>query len=312
MHHAYNLYVKAYEGGPMEAVHEIRLSSGTVRYRQSGPDDGPVLLFVHGLLVDGRLWQDVVPRVEGWARCVVPDLPFGSHPIALDEGADASPRGAARLLAELLEALDVHDATLVANDTGGAITQLLLAHGPTDRVGRVVLTSCDAFDNFPPAMFKPLVLVARGPGVVRALATGMRRTPLKRAPFAYGWLTHRRLPAELLDAWLEPALRDRGVARDTARFLRSLRPADLVAAAERLPGFDRPVLVAWAADDRFFPREHGERLARLFPAGRFELVERSRTFLPLDRPDRLAELLEAFVRGQAATGATAAGSQSAG
>src|SRR4051812_3859709 len=109
----------------MDTMHEIRLSTGTIRYRDEGPADGPVLLFVHGFLVDGRLWRKVVPLVSAEARCIVPALPLGSHTMPMDDGADLSPAGVVGLIAELIEKLGIQGATVVGNDSGGAMTQIL-------------------------------------------------------------------------------------------------------------------------------------------------------------------------------------------
>src|SRR5918999_4159511 len=123
----------------------VQVPGGTIAYRERG--SGPPVLFVHGVLVNGDLWRDVVPAVAESHRCLVPDLPMGGHDVPMDEDADLSPPGLAKLLDDFLAALDLDDVTIVANDTGGALTQILLANHP-DRVSRVVITSCDAFDNF--------------------------------------------------------------------------------------------------------------------------------------------------------------------
>jgi pimeloyl-ACP methyl ester carboxylesterase len=284
---------------------DIALPQGTIRYRDEG--DGPPLVFVHGVLVDGRLWDPVVARLAGQARCIVPDLPLGSHAIPVRPDADLSPTGLARLIADLLEALDLRDVTLVGNDTGGALCQFVVARHP-ERVGRLVLTDCDAFENFPPTAFRPLVLAARA----RLLTAGMqpmRLRALRRLPLAYGWLTKRPLPDELLDSWLRPFLTDAGVRRDARRALAGIRPEQLLDNASALAGFDRPVLLAWAPEDRFFPLEHAQRLAAIFPDARVEQIADARTFVSWDQPDRLAELVRAFAlagspgspRAQAAT-----------
>lgn len=278
---------------------EIRLSAGTIRYRDDGPADGPVLVFVHGFLVDGRLWRNVTAETSKWARCIRPDLPLGSHVQAMDDDADLSLRGVAGLVAELLEKLDLRDVTIVGNDTGGAISQVVATeHG--ERVGGLVLTSCDAFDNCPPKMFKPLVAAARGPRSVLALLGGMRSAAMRRAPFAYGWLAKRGIPDEVTAAWVEPALGDARIRRDIARFCRGMDAGVTLDAAAKLAAFDKPALIAWAADDRFFPPDHARRLAEIIPGARLELIEDCWSFVPEDQPGTLAGLLADFAGSQAA------------
>jgi len=261
--------------------------------------DGPVLLFVHGAFVDGRLWRDVVAALADGHRCVVPDLPLGAHRTALRDPDDATAARVARQVVGLMDALDLRDVTLVGNDTGGAICQLVAAERRA-RLGALVLTSCDAFDHFPPTMMKPLCWAARLPGAATALAQPLRLRAVRKATFAP--VAGERLDPALVDDWLRPVCTDPGVRRDAVRLLATTRPAVLRAAVERLRGFDRPALVVWAADDRVFPRRDGQRLAELLGAP-FELVAASRSFIPVDQPRRLAELLRAFVAERAAVAA---------
>src|SRR5262249_37104928 len=140
----------------MMIVNRVELPQGPVRYRESGTGDP--IVFVHGLLVDGELWRDVASRLQDDYRVIVPDLPLGSQEEALPPGAALSPPGLARIVADFLEALDLRDVTLVGNDTGGAICQLVVTEHP-ERVKRLVLTPCDAYEEFPPPTFKPLAVL---------------------------------------------------------------------------------------------------------------------------------------------------------
>jgi pimeloyl-ACP methyl ester carboxylesterase len=139
-------------------VKEIRLEQGYVRYREVGV--GEPILFVHGVLVNGVLWRDVVTRLSGRFRCVVLDLPLGGHSVAMRPEADLSPRRVASIIADFMEALDLRDVTLVGNDTGGAICQIVIANHP-GRIGRLVLTNCDAYEAFFPLLLRPVQLGAR-------------------------------------------------------------------------------------------------------------------------------------------------------
>jgi pimeloyl-ACP methyl ester carboxylesterase len=274
---------------------EITLPQGTIRYRDEG--DGPPLVFVHGALVDGRLWEPVVERLEGH-RCIVPDLPLGSHRIPMRPDADLTPTGLAQLIADLIAALELDNVTLVGNDTGGALCQFVAARHP-ERLERLVLTNCDAFENFLPKAFRPLVFAARA----HLLTLGMQPVRLRavqRLPLAYGWLSKYRLPDDVLDGWVEPFLSDAGVRRDTRRFLAAIDPALLLDNAARLTAFAKPVLIAWAPEDRFFPIDHAHRLGALFPDARVVEIPDSRTLISWDQPDRLAEQLRAFVHPPAA------------
>jgi pimeloyl-ACP methyl ester carboxylesterase len=281
----------------MERQHSIDLPQGTIRYRDAGT--GPPLVFIHGLLVNGSLWRKVTPMLEGDFRCLVPDWPLGSHPRPMGPTADSSPRGVAHLIADFLDALDLDEVTLVANDTGGAIAQLLVTERPA-RVARLVLTPCDAYENFLPPAFRPMQWAARVPGLLTAAVQVTRAPAARRSMLGYGMLTKRAIPDEVTDAWVRPFLTERGIRRDTTRFLRAIDSRDTLAAAEKLRDFDRPTLIAWAPEDRFFKLRFAERLAATIPDARLERIEDSLTFVPEDQPARLAELIRDFVGSGAA------------
>jgi pimeloyl-ACP methyl ester carboxylesterase len=274
-----------------EARSTVSLPAGQISYTDEG--SGPPIVFAHGALVDGTLWSPVIPHLSERFRCIVPDLPLGSHRTPMAADADLSPPGLARLIADFLGALDLDEVVLVGNDTGGAICQLVAVNHP-ERLAQLVLTPCDAFENFLPLAFRYLQVAARVPGGITVLMQTMRPRPMRRAPIAYGWLTKKRIPNETLDRWVEPAMHDAGVRRDTVKVLRGISKRYTLEAAERLRGFDRPTLLAWAPEDRFFKLEYAKRLAAVFPDSRLELIEDARTFVSIDQPDRLATLITEF------------------
>ena len=279
-------------------MNDIELTAGAIRYRDTG--SGPPIVFIHGLLVDGTLWRKVVPQLEDRFRCIVPDLPLGSHTLPMRPNADLTPPGLARTIGEFLDKLDLRDVTLVANDTGGALTQILLASGEqNDRIARVVLTPCDSFDNFFPPMFRPLQWAARVPGAVNGVIQTLRSPALRRLPLAYGWLTKRRVPDDVTAAWVRPCQTDMGVRKDTAKVLTGVSSRYTNEAAKKLPGFDRPVLLAWAPEDKFFPFDDARRLAELFPDARIEEVPDSYTFVSEDQPELIARLVGDFAAAPA-------------
>jgi pimeloyl-ACP methyl ester carboxylesterase len=224
----------------------VELPQGTVLYDDRG--SGEILVFLHGLLMAGSVWDEVVRRLEPSFRCIVPELPFGAHTIPLRRDADVSPPGVARLVADMLEAIDVDSVTLIGNDTGGAIAQLVAAYDP-ERIGRLVLTNCDAYRNFLPRIFSYLQLVARIPITSDLAIPSMRIKPLRRTPMAFGWLW-KRLDDDLLDCWLGPALRVAAIRRDARKLLAGINSSTTVEAAKQLRSFDKPALIAWAPEDR--------------------------------------------------------------
>jgi len=269
-----------------------RRMAGLLDYRERG--DGPAMVFAHGAGVNGDLWRKVAPQLADRYRCIVPDLPLGGHSLPLPETVDdCSLFGQANILADFFEALDLRDVTLVGNDTGGAISQAVVTSRP-ERIGRLVLTSCDAFDNYPPKAVAWLKPTCRVPPALWLLAHAVRMKLVQRLPVTYGWATHEPIDPRIMESYTGRLRRSTGVRHDFARLLTQARRSDMRRASEGVAAFDRPARVIWAAGDKFFPRAHGQRLAELLPQGRFELVERSRTFIPEDNPGALVELLKSL------------------
>ena len=242
------------------AERTIDLPAGRIRVREAGT--GPTVVLVHGALVNSHLWDDVIPLLADHHRVVAPDLPLGCHAEPVTPGTPLVLPGQARVVADVLVALDLNDVTLVGNDTGGAVCQLVVTRHPA-RVGRLVLTSCDAFDNCPPRFFRILVWGSYVPGNTWLLGQMMRSPRLARLPVAFGRLTRRGFDRDRLDRLFAPLRRPPGVRRDAVRLLRSLDAADTQAAARDLPGVTIPVLLAWSLDDPIFPPEDADRLAAL-------------------------------------------------
>jgi pimeloyl-ACP methyl ester carboxylesterase len=274
----------------------VDLAQGRIHYRVAGPADAsaPPVVFVHGLLVNSELWSGVAWALAGQGvRSYAPDLPLGSHTIPLEETADLSPRGVARLILDFLDALDLRDVTLVGNDTGGALCQFLIDTDPS-RIGRLVLTNCDAFENFPPPPFGALVAVGRRPGRLGLAMKSVRPRALRHSMLGYGGLVSKPLDAELTARWAHPCQTDAAIRRDTARFLAGVHKDELVDVGSRLSGFGKPVLLVWGAADRFFKLSMAQRLQDAFGGARLVTIDDGRTFVPLDYPDRVAEEIVAF------------------
>ena len=275
---------------------ELELPQGTVRVYERG--EGPVLLFVHGLLVNHTLWDLVIERLADRHRCVAIDLPLGAHREPMRPDADLSPPGLAALIAAVMDSLDLRDVTLVGNDTGGALCQLVVAHHP-ERLAGLVLTTCDAYEHFPPPLLRPITWLARAPKLGHALLRLGRFAPVREALVAP---VNKRRSAARSRAWVEPPAANAAVRRDVLRFLAAVDPRETCGAAAALRQFDRPALVVWTRRDLFFPLEDGRRLAADLSAP-LEIVDDTRTFIPLDQPDRLAELIATFVAERVAVAA---------
>ena len=271
----------------------IQLQQGTIHYEEAGPRDGRPVVFVHGYLMGGDLWADVGARLaERGLRAVMPTWPLGAHPEPMDPAADLTPRGVAAIVAGFLEALELEDVVLVGNDTGGALCQVVAVDHPA-RIGALVLTNCDMYENFPPSFFKALVAAAKLPGGLKAALQPMRTATARRSPLGYGMLSHGDVD-HLARGWVKPVFEQPAVLDDLRRFTVALDNEVTLDAARRLGAFGKPVLLAWAPDDKLFPLELAQRLAAAVPGARLETIERSRAFSMVDQPERLAELVGDF------------------
>jgi pimeloyl-ACP methyl ester carboxylesterase len=268
---------------------EVTLPAGKVRYREAG--EGRPVVFVHGYLVDGRLWDGVVDSLSDRFRCFAPDWPIGAQQVAMKPDADLTPYGVAATIASFLEALGLNDVTIVGNDSGGAMSQVLVTRHP-ERIGRLVLTNCDTHENFPPGIFKAMPPIAKLPGGMTLLAAPFRIGALARAAFKP--FSKKPIPPALIASWMEPGLHDPGVKRDAKKVTAGMNKRYTLEAAEKLRNTELPILLAWAPGDRFFPLKYAQRLAADTPNARLVEVSDAKTFVPLDQPSQLAELIADF------------------
>ena len=272
---------------------ETRL--GPLACRSSGR--GPTLVFFAGALANHDLWRDVVAALQDRYRCITIDLPLGAHPWPLSAGADRSATSLARLLPDCLELLEVEDATVVVNDTAGGLLLLSLAtgHPGLRRVGRLVLTNCESYDQFPPDALKKAATLSRAlPRLARVLVRLQARSPAARRR-GVATVTTRGLDPERTESFFGPVRRDRRVADDLVAATAGFRPQLLIDAAEAIPRFDQPVLLIWGESCGFFPMTHAQRLASDFPRATLVGVPEAKTWVPIDDPAAVSGAIARFV-----------------
>jgi pimeloyl-ACP methyl ester carboxylesterase len=271
----------------------IELTAGPIEYEDTG-GPGPVLVLLAGAAMDGGVWDPMVAELREDFRCVVPTLPLGAHRHQMRPDADLTLAGFGTIVSELLDALDLEDVTLVQNDHAAA---LVLAGSRPRRVARLVISSCEAFENYPPGLpGKNLRLIAMVPGGLLLAMNAMRLRALRRSPLGFGWMAKRPLPDELVERWLRPLQTQRGIRRDLRKYASSARRRQMVEVCERLAAFDRPALVVWTPEDRVQRPEHGRRLAQLLPDARLVEIADSYTLIMRDQPKAFADAIRRFVR----------------
>jgi pimeloyl-ACP methyl ester carboxylesterase len=273
---------------------QLALPQATIEYQEFGPQDSahPPVFFVHGAVVDGELWREVAEKLGRLGyRCIVPTLPLGSHTIPVTDARALSLQGVAGIVNDTIEALDLSEVTLVGSDTGGGICQLAVDARP-DRIGRLVLTNCDAFDQCPPFPFDRVFGLLRGPISIKALMEPMRLAALRNSALGFGLLISR--PDRRVTArWINPCLNDSRIRRDLAALLRQIAVTDLTDVANRLHTFDKPVTLVWGQSDVVFKPSLGRRLAAAFSNAKLIEVPGSRTFVSLDEPDAVIDAIAA-------------------
>ena len=269
-------------------------TSAGLRYSDTG-GGGPVVVLLHGVLMNGGVWDEVVDGLRDRCRCIVPELPFGAHARPMPVGTDLTLPSIARMIAGFLVELDLRDVTLVCNDWGGA--QLVVYPGGSDRVARLVLVSCEAFDNYPPGLpGRLLCLSAAVPGGLYIAARLLRSRWLRHLPWTFGNLSKQRVSDDRFLRWIDPLCRDRRIRHDLGRYLRHVPTRrQLREWAEGQRAFRGPVLIAWAREDRLMPPAHAERLAKHFENARLVWVDDSFTLIPIDRPEVLTRQLREFL-----------------
>ncbi|WP_372345355.1 alpha/beta fold hydrolase [Streptomyces sp. KL116D] len=282
----------------MTTTQQTELSVGPIAYDDTGGDGTPVVL-LHGLAQDGTVWRHVVDELGTSVRCIVPTLPYGSHRTPLRPGAQLSPHTMALLIGEFADALELGDDTVFVENDAGRIQQLAALR--PDRVGRMVVAGCEAFDNYPPGPGGKLLDVAsRVPGGLAFLAHVLSVRPLRRVPgTGYAVMSHRPVPHDLIDRWVEPLRTDPTARALLHHYLRSTVRTEMMEAADALRTYDRPALVVWGKQDRMMPPAHGRRLAELLPQGRLVELDECGTLIPLDRPKALASAIGDFTRDSA-------------
>jgi pimeloyl-ACP methyl ester carboxylesterase len=260
---------------------QVHTRSGPASYIDTG-GPGRAALFVHGIGTSSYLWRHVIDQFDGQRRCVAIDLPLhGQTPAAADQ--DFSLPGLVRFLADCCDALELTDVDLVANDTGGAVSQVFAAGHP-DRLHTLTLTNCEAHDNLPPKALMPAILLARM-GLFARIAPWLNRDIRRARRMAgSGYQDVANLPDDIVRAWQEPLLGSRESARQYQRLLISLHARDLLAVESALARLRVPTLIVWGTGDMFFRLKWAYWLRDTIP-GATDVVEikGARLFFPDER-----------------------------
>jgi pimeloyl-ACP methyl ester carboxylesterase len=268
----------------------VVVPSGRIGYAEAG--EGPVALFVHGVLLNGHLWRHQLDELSDVRRCIAPDLlAHGDTEISPEQ--DVSVSANATMLREFLDALGVEQVDLVGNDSGGGICQIFAAQNP-GRIRSLTLTDCDTHDNWPPEPFKPFLEMAAGGGLRGALTAMLADKNVYRSAGALGpaYQHPERVTDETIDAFLKPLLRSDQRLHDLERFLAAFDCKHTVAVEGRLRKLTAPTLIVWGTDDIYFDVKWSHWLADTIPGTRKRVeLEGARVFFPEERSGEFNQLL---------------------
>ncbi len=272
----------------------VRVRAGDISYFERGA--GPAIVFAHGWLANANLFRKVVARLGDRHRCIALDLPLGAHRTPVDRDADLSPPGCGAIILDAIEALGLTDVTLVGNDSGGAYSQVGVAARP-ERIGRLVLASCETPDDvFPPPPFTGLRQAAASVEFLKGALQGLRSRERRLRPEAFGLLAKHPIPDDVFDSYALPVVEDDRILHDIAKAMRSASEIHVQRAADTLiADFRKPMLMAWAAEDPVFPLAHAQAYALRLSNARVETIADAYSFTAEDQPERLADLIAAFV-----------------
>jgi pimeloyl-ACP methyl ester carboxylesterase len=273
----------------------VDIPAGTIEYRDEGAPDGPTVVLLHGLLMNDAQWDRALPHLPTGFRYLLPVLPIGGHRIPMHDGADLTMPGMVALLADVLDALDLTDVTLVVTDWGGPL--FLTDIGRDKRVARLVICPSEAFDNFPPGFpGKVTWLGTRTTGTVKLALQQLRIGWLRKRFFLFGMMAAEPIPQDIVERWTDPGLADVRIRRDLLKYARTkFDKSDLVRATKRLADFPGDVLVLWSRN-RVMPVAHAEALAEL-TGGTLRYIDDAKVLIMLDQPQETARAIGEFLKG---------------
>jgi pimeloyl-ACP methyl ester carboxylesterase len=277
-------------------MHSVEITAGTIEYREEGDPNGRPVVLLHGLLMNDAQWTLALPLLPPGFRYLLPVLPMGGHRVPMREDADLTMPGMVDIVADFLDALALHDVTLVVTDWGGAL--FLTDIGRDERVARLVICPSEAFDNFPPGFpGKVAWLASRNTFLVWLAMRQLKIGWLRKQWLLFGQMAKKPVPQRIVDEWLAAGLTDPRVRRDLVKYCHTEFDKDhLIRATEALAGFEGPALVLWS-DNPVMPAEHGRRLAELLPRGQLRHVDDAYVLTMLDAPEQTAKEIGAFLNG---------------
>lgn len=268
----------------------VKTPYGEIAYVEKG--SGPAALFVHGVLLNGYLWRDAIDALSDTRRCIAPDL-LGHGATEAPADVDSTFAGNAKMLNAFVDALGLGQVDIVANDTGGGISQIFAAEHP-EKVRSLTLTNCDAHDNYPPAALEGLVSVAKAGGLGAVGKQWLENPAAVRHSFGVAYENPDAVSDETIQTYLAPIFASEEKTAMLGRLIMTPNSQN-VSIEKQLRQVKAPALIMWGTDDVFFDKKWAYWLKDTLPGAREVVeVEGGRLFWPEERPQFFADQVREF------------------
>jgi pimeloyl-ACP methyl ester carboxylesterase len=265
----------------------VDLPCGRIAYVERGK--GTAALFLHGAPLNGFQWRGAIDRLARYRRCIAPDF-MGLGYSQVPEGQSVAPAAQVAMLAALLDALGVHQADIVAADSGGAVAQMFLVRYPA-RVRSMLLTNCDTEPNSPPPMIQPVLDMARAGTLADDTAKWLTDGNLARATFgAAVYHDPALLTDDVIAYYAAPLVSTPLRRRQYHAFHNALVPNPLAGIEAALRRSTVPVRMVWGVSDIIFPLADADYLDRILPRSQgIRRIPKGKLFFQEEFPDVIAE-----------------------
>jgi len=248
----------------------VETSFGKIAYIRLGK--GPTALFIHGVPLNGYHWRNQLEALSDVRDCIAIDLMgLGHSEVAADQ--DLTFPTQAKMVLEVLDALNIETVDLVANDSGGAVAQLTAVAAP-DRIRSMVLTNCDVHDNWPPATFAQAVALAQAGEFQKILEEALTNHSLAQSDFGLGisFEDANHITPELVKTYLEPLMQNDDRRAQLNRYVALMNCEQTVPIEPQLKQLSVPTLIIWGTGDVFFGVEWAHWLKGTIP-GATKVIE---------------------------------------
>lgn len=272
----------------------IQTSSGKISYLETR-DDGPVALFVHGVIVNAHLWRHQLDELAEIRRCIAIDL-MGHGLTEISPEQSVSFQAQAVMLAEFIEEMNLDQVDLVANDSGVGIAQIFAAYYP-HLLRSLTLTNGDVYNNWPPKEFSDFLEEVNNGNLPKILGGMLDDKSNYRSADALGgaYQYPETIPDHVINDYIAPHLSSPQRTDALVRFIQAFDNLQTTAIEAKLRELEVPTLIVWGTGDIFFDVKWAHWLEKNIPSVvALKYLEDARLLFPEERYEEFNELLRDF------------------